>query len=111
EVTARREFFEEVGVVPEITGLVGLVERISENRSLIWKAVFAGHLTGFSGGLIKEDSAEVSLQSADDIRRFFQKGVLKSPDITLLVNRAEQGMIMDTSLLGTEQSMIHMGWD
>lgn len=111
EVAARREFLEEVGLLPEITGLVGLVERLSENSRLIWKAVFAGRLTDFLGGLIKEDSAERSMLTADDIRLFCQKGRLKSPDITLLVNRAEKGMIMDTRLLGTEQSMIRMGWD
>jgi ADP-ribose pyrophosphatase YjhB (NUDIX family) len=108
---ARREFSEETGVLVELTGRVGLVERINRNGRLIWKAVYTGEMTRRGGFLIKEDAFKTVTRTAEQVQEEYVKGMLKSPDVLLAINRAESEIVHDKEDIGTEDVLIRMGWD
>ncbi|MBN1543960.1 NUDIX domain-containing protein [Candidatus Woesearchaeota archaeon] len=110
EECAKREFLEERGIEPELTGLVALVQRINRNNRIIFKAVYTGELTKKQRSSIRNDSKGFMFFEVPVIRWLFGYGKIKTPDIMLLINRMEKGMVSDPTAPSEEQ-MLMWGWD
>ncbi|HII71920.1 TPA: NUDIX hydrolase [Candidatus Woesearchaeota archaeon] len=108
---AEREFREETGLEAKATELIGLMQRISKNERMVFKAVYVGELTPKSRRVLHQDVWGCGLFSLEQIRRLFIEGDLKSPDILLLANRSDQGMTKPLSSLGEEGEKIWIGHD
>ncbi|MBU2561485.1 MAG: NUDIX hydrolase [Nanoarchaeota archaeon] len=110
EECAKREFAEERGIEPDLTGLVALIQRINENNRLVFKAVYTGELTRRQRTQIRADSKGFMFFEAPVIRWLFGYGKMKSPDIMLLINRMESGMTADIVNI-SEDRIVRWGWD
>jgi ADP-ribose pyrophosphatase YjhB (NUDIX family) len=118
EQCATREFGEERGCVsPELTGLLGIIERINLNNKLVMKAAFTGKLTkeqsrSIRSAGLEEDSKGFMYFEAPVIRMLHKNfHLLKSPDVLVLVNRLEEGLVKPLIEITKPESIIRMGWD
>jgi ADP-ribose pyrophosphatase YjhB (NUDIX family) len=111
EACARREFYEEIGSWPEITGAVCLTERINKNNRLIWKAVYTGTISKKARQEVREDSKGSIFLEAHAIRTLCTLGLIKTHDILLMINRIERGIMLGKDEVGDKPNILHIGWD
>jgi ADP-ribose pyrophosphatase YjhB (NUDIX family) len=111
ESCAVREFEEEIGLTPQLEKLVGVVERINQNRKLVVKAVYTGSTRDTERRQIHDDSIGFAYFGTEAVRMLSSMGLLKTSDAIILVNRVEEGMLFGLDELCRENSRIRMGWD
>lgn len=111
EDCARREFKEEIGKEVTLENLVGVVARISQNRKLIFKAVYTAKVADGNRQLPQDDSMGHAFFTAGALRMLSMNRLLKTSDIILLINRVEEDMLLGLGEIGRENAGIHMGWD